>query len=586
MKLSDYVASFLKKIGVKKAFVLQGGASAHLIDSIAYCDGIDYICNQHEQATAMSADGYARISKELGVAISTSGPGATNLLTGCATSYYDSIPVLFLTGQVASFRLKGDLKIRQLGFQETDTVDIFSPVTKYATLLEKPDDIAYELEKAVFIAMQGRKGPVLIDIPDDYQRADIDVSKLRHFDTSEQMGVYLSEHECSMMIARIVEAIKNAHRPVLLAGRGIHLAEAEQEFAELVEMLKIPVLLTWGANDLLKEKCPWRLGTIGINGSRYGNITAQKADFVLVIGSRLDTHVAGTPLSDFLRQAERYVIDIDEGELAKYERLSFDAHTLQMDAKKFSTCLIKCLAENTIPDNRAWLRKCISLKERFPICEKKYYEDTSINPYIFVRSLSAELENDDVIFCDTGCSFVWMNQAFEFKNGQRIHSSFNNTPMGYSLPGAVGAATVSNKRIICITGDGGFQMNMQELATVARLGLNIKLLLFDNQGYGMIQRTQDMWFGSRYVASDVKSGLGFPDYTELFKAYGIPVEKVAEATNIEKKLKWLLSFSGAACLDVVIPLESGMYPQLKAGHRIEDMEPLLPESDLLKIMAE
>lgn len=581
MKLSDFVALFLKQAGIRYVFAIQGGASAHLIDSIAKCDGIDYVCNQHEQASAMAADGYARVSNGLGCAIATSGPGATNLLTGCCGAYYDSIPVLYITGQVASFRLKGNRRIRQLGFQETDTVAIFSPVTKYAALLQRPEDIKFELQKAVSIALEGRKGPVLIDIPDDFQRAMIDVDMLE-----EYLLPCKREEQKKYDVSTILQLLRDSKRPLLIAGWGIHSAQAENEFAQVMDALHIPVVTTWGANDLLDSGSIYRAGTIGINGSRYGNFAVQTADLIFVLGSRLDTHVAGTPLSKFAPLARKIIVDIDGAELEKYKTLDFTTDILvKSDLKSFIKKLLHEIkkTEDYFPKNISiWKKTVARWKEKYPIYRAQPNCDSALDPYFFIGQLSKSVSTDITMFCDTGCSLVWMCQAFAFKNGQRLFSDFNNTSMGYALPAAIGAAFASSHRIVCITGDGGLQMNIQELATVIRHHLNITLVLFDNAGYGMIQRTQDMWFQSRYEGSDVEHGLAFPDFSIIVKDYGFSVVVVASNDEIEEKLSDVFSKTGPVCCVVKVPLTAVITPQLKFGHGLEDMEPLLPEGEVKK----
>lgn len=580
MKLSDYVASFLNNLGIRYVFAIQGGASAHLIDSIAKCEGIDYVCNQHEQASAMAADGYARVSNGLGCAIATSGPGATNLLTGCCGAYYDSVPVLYITGQVASFRLKGNRGIRQLGFQETDTVTIFSPVTKYAVCLQRPEDIKRELQKAVSIAFEGRKGPVLIDIPDDFQRTMIDVDSLEEYIPSQCKG----DSTESVDVSQIARLLCESKRPLIVAGWGIHLAQAEKEFEEVLNILQIPVVTTWGANDLLNEESVFQAGTIGINGSRYGNFAVQTADLILVLGSRLDTHVAGTPLSKFAPLAKKIIVDIDSAELHKYVTLDFPTDILiQSNLKSFLRTILYAIKnenESWELDISAWKNILAHWKEKYPVCPEQPNLALTVDPYYFVKQLSRTMPSDITMFCDTGCSLVWMCQAFAFKKGQRLFSDFNNTSMGYALPAAIGAAFALSGRIACITGDGGLQMNIQELATVVRHNLNITLLLFDNAGYGMIQRTQDMWFQSRYEGSDVKSGLAFPNFTRVIEDYGIPVTVVETNIGIEEQMGAVLCGEGPKCCIVKVPLQAPIIPQLRFGYGLENMEPALSSTEI------
>ena len=576
MKVSDYVAHFLKDAGITHVFAIQGGASAHLIDSLAKCDGIQYICNQHEQASAMAADGFARVSNGLGCAIATSGPGATNLLTGCCCAYYDSVPVLFITGQVASFRLKGEMQVRQIGFQETETVKIFSPVTKYAVLINKPEDIRYELEKAVHIALDGRKGPVLVDIPDDFQRSEVDVENLRPYVPKPNA---LTEDTTNIfrLMLEAIRAIGQAERPLIIAGWGIHLASAESTFQKFLERVQIPVVATWGGNDLLAETMACRVGTLGINGARYGNFAVQTADLLIVLGSRLDTHVAGTPLKNFAPNAKKIVVDIDQGELDKYARLDFSVNLqIRMDLNAFFDRFLMAWGEAKPRDLTKWRENLGQWKKKYPVYADGYDEKKELDPYFFVKTLSYVAPADSIFFCDTGCSLVWMSQTFEFQEGQRLFSAFNNTPMGYALPAAIGASFKTGKRIFCVTGDGGLQMNIQELATVVRHKLNITVFLFENDGYGMIQRTQDMWFDSIYEGSDVESGLAFPDFEKIFMTYGFKTFVVDKNEAIRQTLNKILRLQGPVCVVIKVPLEAPIVPQIKFGHGLEDMEPNLP----------
>ncbi|WP_197473110.1 thiamine pyrophosphate-binding protein, partial [Oleiphilus sp. HI0123] len=318
MKLSDYVASFFAELGVRHAFVVTGGASLHLIHSIYNTENIEHICCHHEQSAAMSADAYARVTNDIGLAIATSGPGATNLITGICGCFYDSVPAVFITGQVSTFRLSEDSGVRQTGFQETPITEMCRPVTKYVKQIRNPHDIKKELQKAVYIAKSGRPGPVLIDIPDDIQRTDIQ---------PEQLDAFSPELECKTLspqtlgaVNGIVSKLKTSKRPVIVAGWGLHLAKCEDLFSELVDKLGVPVVLTWGASDILADSHALKVGTFGTHGSRYANFTIQNADFVLALGTRLDTKATGTPVNTFARQAWKAVVDIDKNELEKFER--------------------------------------------------------------------------------------------------------------------------------------------------------------------------------------------------------------------------------------------------------------------------
>lgn len=578
MKLSNVVAEFLAEQGIKHAFVVSGGASLHLIHSIAETPGTSYVCPQHEQAGAMAADGYARASGGLGCAVATSGPGATNLITGICSSYYDSVPVLFLTGQVATFRAKGDTGVRQIGFQETDTVDICRSITKYAVTIRDPYRIRYELQKAVAIAKSGRPGPVLVDIPDDLQRMDIDPAKLIEYDTdpvSPQDGIP------DETLKNCLEAVQKSNRPVLVYGWGIHLAKAETEARELASILGIPVAMTWAAIDLFAHDDPMAIGGFGTHGVRYANFAVQNADLIISIGSRLDTKATGSPPSTFARDAKIIMLDIDQTEIAKFGRLGRQIDlAINKDAKLFMQAMIRYVRGQRLPSFANWVQRIQAWKAKYPACLPEYANEQGVNPYWFVKQLSNLLNESEVIFSDTGFAVAWMMQGFDFKRRQRFFHAFNNTPMGYGLPGAIGASFAQpGKRIILVTGDGSLQMSIQELVTVIRHGLPIKILLFNNRGHGMVRQTQDMWLKGNHYATSIEGGLAFPDFTAVARAYGFPAESLALNKDIANTLTQILNSDGPAFVNIEIDPKHQLIPQVKFGRPNEDAEPLLDRTE-------
>jgi acetolactate synthase-1/2/3 large subunit len=583
MKLSDVVAEFLAENGVKHVFAISGGASLHLIHSIAETKGTGFVCPQHEQAGAMAADGYARVTGGLGCAVATSGPGATNLITGICSSYYDSVPVLYLTGQVATFRSQGNTGVRQIGFQETDTVSICRTITKYAVLVTDPYRIRYELQKAVSIARAGRPGPVLVDIPDDLQRMDIDPSKLIEYRETEDEG---RPQAPDAVVDQCLEVLRQAKRPVIILGWGIHLAHAEDEARALVRLLNAPVAMTWAALDLLPGDDPLAVGGFGTHGVRFANFAVQNADAVLSIGSRLDTKATGTPPSTFAREAKVMMVDIDPAEIGKFASLGVKLHLgIQADAKAFVGALLKRLGGEALPGQSPWLAQVAAWKRRYPACLPAYADEVRVNPYWMVQKLSEALAEGEVIFSDTGCALAWMMQGFNFKAGQRYFHAFNNTPMGYGLPGAVGASFAKpGARIICISGDGSLQMNIQELATVVRHNLPIKILLINNHGHSMVQQTQEMWLGGHYYATSVEGGLAFPDFVAVARAYGIPADTVELNADIPGALRKMLDSEGPYLLNVEIDPTHRVVPQVKFGRPNEDADPLLERPEFLSNM--
>lgn len=587
MKLSDCVAKFLAESGIQYVFAISGGASLHLIHSIAETPGVDYICPQHEQAGAMSADGYARVSGRVGCAVATSGPGVTNLITGIAAAYYDSLPVLFLTGNVATFRAKGDTGVRQMGFQETETVEICRTLTKYCVLIQDPTMILYELQKAVHIARTGRPGPVLVDIPDDLQRTSIDAGTLKTFAPGDDpASAGLAEEALVEQVDACIEYIRSAKRPVLVFGWGIHLAGAETVARAVADKLKFPTAMTWAALDLLPYRHPLAVGGFGTHGIRSANFVVQNADMVLSVGSRLDTKATGTPPSSFAREAKIVMVDIDASELNKFKKVGLHIHlSIEADAARFLRLLNERLRPHDIPAIDRWWERVRAWMERYPVCLPSYREEKAVNPYVLVKALSEVLEEGEVIFSDTGCALAWMMQAFEFKERQRFFHAFNYTPMGYGLPGAIGAALARpGRRIILVTGDGSLQLNIQELITVMHHRLPVKILLINNHGHSMVQQTQEMWLGSKYYATSVEGGLAFPDFVAVASAYGFPTETLVWKNEVEEKLALAIKSEGAFFLNIDINSRHRVIPQVQFGRPNEDASPLLDRAEFLANM--
>lgn len=580
MKLSDVVAQFLAEQGIKHVFAISGGASLHLIHSIAENPGTGYICPLHEQAGAMAADGYARVTGGLGCALATSGPGATNLITGICSSYYDSVPVLYLTGQVATFRAKGDTGVRQIGFQETDTIDICKTITKYAVLVNDPYRIRYELQKAVAIAKSGRPGPVLVDIPDDIQRMDIDPTKLVDYvpETTPARPAITAE-----TVRHCLDAVRSAQRPVLIYGWGVHLAGADQAARDLARTLGIPVAMTWAALDLVPHADPLAIGGFGTHGTRYANFAVQNADLIISVGSRLDTKATGSPPSTFAREARIIMLDADPTEINKFQKLGVKLDRgVVGDAGEFIRALLAGAKGEKFPSFQAWVDRIAGWKKAYPVNLPEFGREKFANPYHLVKELSRALVDNEVIFSDTGCALAWMMQAFEFRPGQRFFHAFNNTPMGYGLPGAMGACFARpGRRVICVTGDGALQMNIQELATIVRHQLPVKVLLINNHGHSMVQQTQEMWLKGNYYATSVDGGLPDPDFVAIARAYGIPADTLALTDDISAKLARALADEGPYFLNIEIDSRHRLTPQVKFGRPNEDADPLLERDEFL-----
>lgn len=583
MKLSDYVANFLVSEGVKHVFLISGGAAVHLVDSIARHPELSYVCTQHEQAAAMAADGYARVNGNLGVALTTSGPGATNLMTGACCSFFDSIPTLLLTGQVARHRLKGDSALRQKGFQETDVISIFRPITKYAVQIADPQKIQYELQKAVSIAREGRPGPVVVDIPDDLQRMEISVESLEEYrvDGPSQSLQYSIE-----WVSEFQKMLKNSKRPVFIYGAGIRHGNAVVQARDIALQLGIPVLLTWGGTDLLSANDPINAGGVGVCGPRAGNFAVQNADLIIAVGTRLNQMVTGGRTDLFAPDAQKVMVDIDPEELGKFQE-----HEFKIDLKIQEHALIFFEICRSLKYERnlysTWQDCITKWSKQYPICLDEYrLRDKNVDAYVFLAELSEQLRQEDIVITDAGANLCWTMQTIGVKFGQRVFSAWNHSPMGYSLPASIGAAFSSGRRVICIIGDGGLMMCLQELATVVRYQLPLKIFVFNNHGHGIQKQTLDTWLQSRYEAVDEKTGLCFPDFQEVGAAFRMPTRSIRNHQELTSSLTKALGNEGPELCNVEICSEQQIMPMLKYGSGLEDLDPKIPSHDLEEIMGD
>jgi len=577
MKLSDYVIDFFAKQGVEHNFIVSGGAVIHLIDSTANHSKMEYICAQHEQGGAAAADMYARVTRNLGITMTTSGPGATNIITSVCNAYFDSIPMICVTGQVARFRIKKSKKLRQKGFQETDVVSVFESITKYAKLVLDPLEIRYELEKAVYIAKEGRPGPVLLDIPDDLQRIEINPAFLRSFVPEKTISPTLNRE-----IEHLIQIIEASNRPIIIYGAGIHCSKTENEAVDFARRYNIPVVLTWGGADLFAHSDELNMGCIGVCGPRSGNFAVQNADLVIAMGTRLSQLITGGKQDLFAPKAKKVMIDIDSEELTK-----FGSDTFMIDLPILSDLSLFYLAMKSYQDPlksdrfARWRALIRSWEKKYPICPPEYYEiKDRVSPYVFIKELSRECKEGDIIISDTGANLSWTMQAFETKPGQRIFSAWNNTPMGYSLPASVGAALGLKKEIVCIIGDGGLMMSLEELGTVRRHNLPIKIFLFNNKGHGIQKQTIDTWLNSHYSAVDESTGLYFPDYKKIAEGFRLPFYRISVNQDIRTLIRKVLGHSGPVFCDLEIIENQKIVPMLKFGGGLEDLDPKIPQEQI------
>lgn len=588
VKVSDLIADYLSFIGVSDVFVLTGGCAVHMIDSFAKTDKISVVPMQHEQSAAMAADSYSRLKNQLGVVVATSGPGATNLLTGVCCSYYDSVPILMLTGQVNSDQLKKDSQSRQVGFQETDVVSIFSSVTKYSTIVENPELILYELDKAIWKCFSGRMGPCLLDICDDVQRAEINPSRVLRYYEQAPVSFGPPEFDKEMVARQVKNLAKSFTRPLLVFGAGVRHSNSIIQAEELIRTTNIPFTLTWGAFDFFSHDNPLFVGTFGVTSGRAGNFIIQNADLLICIGTRLDTHEIGNNRQLFAPDAYKIFIDIDPSEIEKFKNsaLRIDLPIIA-DCKSFIEWALEEKLLNSILPSSDWTQYISEISQAFTSCSTEdRLQDKRVNPYFFMENLGQLVFSNSILVTDCGSNLIWTMQGIRVtQNIQRVISAWNHSPMGYSLPAAIGAAFANPQaNIICIIGDGGLQINVQELATIERFNLPIKIFVMNNHGHGIIQGTQDQWLSGRHIASDFTGGLPDLDYAKITMAFGISTTVLKDHKEIKSIISDVLSSNGPHACIVDMNEGSQIYPKLLAGKAIHEASPLLSESELRKYM--
>jgi len=580
MLVADYILDYLAKQGIKDVFLMTGGAISFVVDAFHGRKDIGYICIAHEQAAAMAADAYSRLGPNLAATMVTSGPGATNLITGICCSWFDSIPVLHISGQVNTYEQKGDTGVRQVGFQETDIVSVVKPITKFAAQLDKPENIRYLLEKATYIAKSGRPGPVLIDIPQDFQRVEINPKKLKGF-TPIEKG-FNNDNTVVNKTEKTIKLLKTAKRPVLLVGFGTRIAKAEKDIIKLALKLKIPVVTSWSAKDIFIHEFPYLIGQIGVYGHRSANFTVQNSDVLLSIGSRLDTRQTGGKPQTFARGAKKIIVDIDASEINKKKVIPDIA--INTDAKVFIKELLKQLSKSNVGDHTEWLEKCNTWKIAYPMVTPAYKrEDKYVNPYVFSQRLSQLLDENAIVIPDDGGHLTWTMQGFEVRGNQRLISAFGNSPMGYALPAAMGASlAIGKKQVICIDGDGSLQINIQELQTISHYKIPVKIFVLNNDGYGIIKQFQELYLGSRFEASG--KGYSHPDFIEIAKAYGIKTFDLKTHKEMDKTINAVLNEKGPVLVNVHINPRQKLIPKLQFGKPIEDLSPFLNRKEFLNNM--
>jgi acetolactate synthase-1/2/3 large subunit len=594
IKLSHYLIGKLADWGVRDIFMITGGGAMHLNDSIGREPRIRYFCTHHEQAAAMAAECYARVTGTPGVINVTTGPGGINALNGVFGAWTDSVPMLIVGGQVkreTCMAVTGLKTIRQLGDQEVDIVRMVSGITKYAVLVTDPESIRYHLERAWFLASHGRPGPCWLDIPVDVQSAMIDENSLRAYDPAEDRLEWDAEKvaaQCREVIRRIVEA----KRPVLMAGTGVRAADALTEFRELARVLGIPVTTAW-THDLIATDDPLFCGRPGTIGERAGNFTVQNSDLLLVLGSRLNIRQVSYNWPSFARAAYKIQVDVDAAELEKpLVRVDMPVHC---DLRVFLREMLSQLASADYDASRhserhsEWLAWCKARVARYPVVLPKHrVPGPKVNTYAFIERLFAELADDDVVVCANAAACIVPYQAAKLKLNQRLISNSGSASMGYDLPAAVGAAVArGGKRVICLAGDGSIQLNLQELQTVVHHQLPVKIFVLNNDGYLSIRQTQSNFF-HLLVGEGPKSGVSFPNFVKLAAAYGLPAVSIHTAEDFPL-LRDVLGQPGPVLCEVMLDPAQEFEPRLKSKQlpdgkivtpSMEDMFPFLDSEEL------
>ena len=592
IKVAEYISEFFVKNGVTDCFMVTGGGAMHLDDAIGHQEGMRCIFNHHEQACAIAAEGYTRMTGKLALVCVTSGPGGTNAITGVMGGWLDSIPMFILSGQVkreTTIAACPELNLRQLGDQEFNVIDSVKNMTKYAVMVTKQEEIAYHLEKALYLALNGRGGPVWLDIPLDVQGARIDPDKLLHFDPAQEYAWGISAVRESA-IEILLKKIKEAKAPLILAGTGINPGASRDKLLRFIEKYRIPAVTAWNANDTIAFDNPYYAGMPGTVGIRSGNFAVQNCDLLISIGCRMNIRMIGYNHFDFAKNAFKAVVDIDARELYK--------PTLQVDlpihaqAGDFLDVMLEQDYEPA-PAHEKWRLWCRELLSRFPAVKEEFHGNGLINPYVFIDKLFAKLKEDDRIICGNGSACVITFQAAKIKQGQRMFTNSGCAAMGYGLPAALGVAVSDNsRRTICIDGDGSVMMNIQELATIAHNGLGVKLFILNNNGYLSIRQTQRNLFKPPFIGIDSESGVGFPDFEKLAGAFGIKYFRLDNEAGADDIFDEVLNCDGPCICEAVVDPDQNFEPKSSSkilpdgkivSPSLDDMAPFLDREEFESI---
>lgn len=593
MKLSDYVANKVAELGVKHVFMVTGGGAMHLNHSLGTHKDLECIFNHHEQACAIGAEAYYRVNNQLALVNVTSGPGGTNAITGVYGAFVDSIGMVVISGQVkyeTTVRSTG-LPLRQYGDQELDIEELVRPVTKYCAMVTDPQSIRYHLEKAFYLAKSGRPGPCWLDIPLNVQGAKIDPDRLSGFDPAEIEEPW-KKTNLNKVAKEILEKIHAAKRPVIFVGSGVRLSGEHQAFLTLVDKLEIPVVTAWNAHDVIWNDHPNYVGRPGTVGDRAGNFVAQNADLLLVLGSRLNIRQISYNWQSFAREAYKIWVDIDELELKKPSvQPDMPVHA---DLKSFLPVLAQADYKGSTEAHNEWMAWSLERKKRFPIVLPEYWDNERVNPYCFMHKLFEQLPVNQKVITGNGSACVVSFQSADIKPGQRLWTNSGCATMGYDLPGAIGVnKATGGEMVVCLAGDGSIMMNLQELQTIVGSKLPIKIFLLNNSGYVSIFQTHRNFFGGVEVGGGPKSGVSFPSFEKISKAFDIPYQAARTHGELEVAINQTLSVSGPALCEIFLDENVVFAPKLGAKQHpdgritsppLEDLSPFLTREILKENM--
>ena len=594
IKVAEYISQFLVAHSITDCFMVTGGGAMHLDDAIGHQKGMHCTFNHHEQACAIAAEGYARMTGKIAAVCVTSGPGGTNAITGVMGGWLDSIPMFVISGQVkreTTIWSCAELNLRQLGDQEFNIIDSVRNLTKYSVMVTNPQEIAYHLEKALFLALNGRCGPVWLDIPLDVQGTKIETDSLIHFYAEQEIPWNVSKVK-QAVIDIILEKIKTAKAPLVLAGTGVNLGMAREKLLAFLNKYQIPIVTAWNANDTVAFDNPYYVGMPGTVGTRSGNFAVQNSDLLISLGCRMNIRMIGYNHFDFARKAFKVVVDVDARELIKPTvQIDLPVHA---DAGAFLDRMMEQEYDSPVK-HRQWLQWCKELLRRYPAVKNDFFNsgDGLLNPYVFIEKLFVCLNSEDRIICGNGSACVITFQAAKIKQGQRLFTNSGCAAMGYGLPAALGVAVSDNsKRTICIDGDGSIMMNLQELATVVHNKLDLKIFVLNNNGYLSIRQTQRNLFKPPLIGTDKDSGVGFPDFAKLANAFDLQYFRLDNELEAVSILQKVLNGKGACLCEVIVDPEQNFEPKSSSNvlpdgrivsPSLDDMAPFLPREEFEQI---